>query len=144
MPLQSLQFGLRFVHFHFGEDLWRAEDARWRPMRRSLRRDDPMLCRGMGYSTRQGIGVARIVEAKTIRFIPVREIDECKSALRHSRTQRQLCGEYNATHGSMGPDATKNNRCTLLPDLLPNSVARRGMSEDDVRLLARKERHNGR
>src|SRR5262249_60641763 len=83
MPLQSLQFGLCFVDFHFGENLWRSEDARWRPMRRSLLRDKLTLCRGMGYGTRQGIGVARLVETKTTRLAPIREIDECKPAFGH-------------------------------------------------------------
>jgi hypothetical protein len=38
----------------------------------------------MGYGARHSIGVARLVEAKTTGLAPVREIDECKSAFRHS------------------------------------------------------------
>src|SRR5262249_32016116 len=37
----ELQFGLRFVHFHFGQNL-PAKHARWRPMRRSLLRKQPL------------------------------------------------------------------------------------------------------
>ena len=52
-----------------------------------------------------------------------------------------MCGEYSALYER--PDATKNNRCTLLPDLLPNSVARAGMSADDDPVIAQKPPHSG-
>jgi hypothetical protein len=43
----------------------------------------------------------------------------------------------------MRDPTTKNNRCTLLPDLLPNSVARAGTSADDDLVIAQKPRHSG-
>jgi hypothetical protein len=41
----------------------------------------------MGYNTRQGIGVARLVETKATRLPSVREVDKCKSAFGHAVLQ---------------------------------------------------------
>src|SRR5262245_19778237 len=86
MTLHSLQFGFCFGQLYFGENLWPTEDARWRPMLRSLLRDQLTLYRRMGHCTRQSIGVARLVVTHTTGLPSVCEIDECKPAFGHGRS----------------------------------------------------------
>jgi hypothetical protein len=83
MTLQGLQFSLGFVHLYFGENRWPAEDAWWRPMRRSLLRHWLMLCRGMGHAPWQRMCTPCFAEKKTTRIAPIRKIDECKAAFSH-------------------------------------------------------------